>query len=141
MGIEWQDDMATGIEGIDNQHREIFARFALFSDACSDGSGADELLRLLDFLAEYTAQHFLEEQEAMADADYPLLGAQEKAHQTFKDDFCRLRELVGKEGPGLETTLNEKRTMIRWLINHICHMDKAFADFLTANRTAPNETP
>ena len=31
MSIEWQEDIATGIESIDNQHREIFSRFALFS--------------------------------------------------------------------------------------------------------------
>jgi hemerythrin len=132
MGIEWQEDLATGIEGIDNQHREIFARFALFSTACSDGQASEEMLRLLDFLADYTAVHFREEQQAMADAEYPQLAEQEKAHGGFLAEFARLRELVEGNDPSLEAILNGKRTMVRWLINHISHMDKAFADFLTA---------
>ena len=137
MSIDWREDMATGIENIDNQHKEIFARFALFSDACSDGRGGDELLTLVKFLAEYTAKHFREEEETLVGAEYPQLAAQMKAHASFLDDFIRLRGLVDEHPPGLEIILNEKRAMIQRLINHICHMDRAFAAFLTSTRHQP----
>jgi hemerythrin len=132
MSIEWQESLATGIETIDSQHKEIFVRFALFSSACSEGLGDVELLRLLAFLSEYTAVHFREEEEAMSDAGYPELAVQKESHVAFLADFGRLKELVEEKGPDLETILNEKRIMIRWLINHICHLDKAFADFITS---------
>lgn len=138
MSIYWQEDLATGIESIDNQHKEIFSRFALFSSACSDGSGEDELLNLIEFLVDYTAKHFREEEETMAGAEYPQLAAQEKAHTAFLDDFNRIRELVKENGPNLDNILEEKRAMIRWLINHISHMDRAFADFLATTRRLPN---
>jgi hemerythrin len=137
MSLDWQEDLATGIENIDNQHREIFARFALFSAACSDGKGGDELLRLMNFLSEYTVEHIRDEEEAMSAAEYPRLAEQEKEHAAFLDGFVRLRKLVEENGPSQEIILNEKRAMIRWLINHICHVDRAFADFLTATRHQP----
>jgi len=137
MSLDWQEDMATGIEVVDNQHKEIFARFTLFSQACSDGRGGDELLTLVKFLSEYTAEHFREEEETMDSAGYPQLAAQKKAHAAFLDDFNRLRGLVDEKSPSLEIILNEKRVMIQWLINHICRMDRAFADFLIPNRHQP----
>jgi len=137
VSIDWQEDLATGIESIDNQHKEIFARFTLFSEACSEGFAGDELLNLVEFLAEYTVEHFRDEEKIMAGAEYPQLAEQEKAHAAFLDDFGLLRQLVEENGPSLENILNEKRSMIRWLINHICHMDRKFADFITTARRQP----
>jgi hemerythrin len=129
MSLDWHEDLATGIEGIDTQHREIFARFALFSGACSDGKGGDELLNLIAFLTDYTAKHFHDEEQAMASAAYPELPAQQKAHADFLADFSRLKRLVEQQGASQEQVLAEKRTMVRWLVNHINHMDKAFAGY------------
>ncbi len=133
MSIDWQEDLSTGIESIDSQHKEIFARFAVFSDACADETAGVELLRLLDFLSEYTLKHFQDEEKAMADAEYPRLGEQEKAHTDFVSELGRFKTLVEINGPSMELVLNEKRAMIQWLIHHIRNMDRAFAEFLSSN--------
>lgn len=135
MSLEWQEVLVTGIESIDNQHREIFERFATFSAACSEGTASEELLNLLAFLATYTVNHFLEEEESMAAVDYPELLAQKEAHDTFIADLGRLKQFVDEGGPCLELVLTEKRTMIRWLINHISHLDRAYADYMSGDRT------
>jgi hypothetical protein len=36
MAINWQEDLATGVEIIDSQHKGIFARFVTFTTACND---------------------------------------------------------------------------------------------------------
>jgi hemerythrin len=141
MCIEWEDDLATGIDKIDNQHRVIFTRFAQFSSACVEGVAGDELVRLFKFLEGYTAVHFREEVEAMAGAKYPQIAAQETAHAAFLEEFARLRGLVEENGPVIENILNAKRAMIQWLINHIRHMDKAFADYLLATTRLPPPAP
>jgi hemerythrin len=134
MSIEWKEDLVTGLESIDNQHREIFARFSLFSDACSDGRGGDELLNLVDFLSVYTVEHFRDEEKTMDDVDYPRLASHEKEHAVFLEEFGRFKEIIEEKGPSLENILNKKRAMIRWLINHIGQMDRAFADFIRTTR-------
>src|SRR6185369_9913316 len=57
MSMEWNNNLATGIADIDNQHREIFSRVAKLTDACSDGRGKEEVLRLLLFLQDYIKEH------------------------------------------------------------------------------------
>jgi hemerythrin len=88
---------------------------------------------LLEFLEGYTAEHFRNEVAAMAGAEYPRLAEQEKAHAAFLGDFVRLRGVVTANGPSIENILEVKRVMIVWLINHIRHMDKAFAGYLATN--------
>ena len=37
MYIEWRDDLLTGVDEIDWQHKELFVRFNLLLDACQKG--------------------------------------------------------------------------------------------------------
>jgi hemerythrin len=63
MVIVWKEELATGYEGIDSQHKEMFRRFNDFQSACKQGKGLGELSSLLTFLDEYIRSHFaLEEQ-------------------------------------------------------------------------------
>ncbi len=134
MSIYWKEELATGIDYIDDQHKEIFARFETFSSACTDGTGSAELKELVDFLSDYTGHHFHDEELVMTGAKYPELPAQKAAHAEFLADFTRLKELVDGQEPGRETVLAEKRVMIQWLVNHISHMDRAFAEYYTGKR-------
>ena len=47
MVIVWKEELATGNEEIDNQHKEMFRRFNDFQSACKQGKGQDELSNLL----------------------------------------------------------------------------------------------
>ncbi len=130
MSIEWQEELATGITAIDEQHREIFARFSAFSSACNNGDAKEELTRLAQFLEDYTIGHFRNEEKAMLDADYPELSAQQKAHGFFTDGIAKLKAKLCEHEPDITEILEMKRFLIRWLIQHIKHLDMALAAFL-----------
>jgi hemerythrin len=83
MAIEWQEELATGIEHIDEQHKGIFARFAEFTTACNDGCANVELVNLMGFLEEYARNHFRDEEKAMLEAEYPDLSIHGKAINRF----------------------------------------------------------
>jgi hemerythrin len=133
MSIEWQEELATGIAAIDEQHKEIFARFAAFSTACSDGGGKEELAGLVHFLEEYANGHFRDEEKAMLDAEYEGLHVQQQAHRFFTGNVAELKRKVGENAPNMPEILELKRLLIRWLIQHIKQIDMAFADFLKAH--------
>jgi hemerythrin len=61
---------------------------------------------------------------------YPHLAAQKKAHRSFLDDLNRLEDDMGKGGVNTQHILAAKRLLVQWLIRHIRHMDKEFAQFL-----------
>jgi hemerythrin len=130
MAIEWQEELATGIGRIDAQHKEIFARFAAFSAACTTGCVKEELTNLIDFLEHYTRDHFSDEETSMREAEYPGLSIQQENHAEFLGDISELKRKIVDKDPDMAEILELKRLLIRWLIHHIKHLDMSFADFL-----------
>ena len=130
MAIEWQDDLATGIDLIDEQHKGIFDRFAEFKKACDEGCAKEDIVKLLLFLEDYTRDHFREEEEALQEAGDAELSAQQQAHKMFLNDIADLKRKIGEDGPAMLEILEMKRLLIRWLIQHIKHQDMAYVDLL-----------
>jgi hemerythrin len=130
MAIEWQDELATGIEQIDEQHKGIFARFAAFTTACNDGSARADVLNFMEFLEGYTRDHFRDEEKALHDAHYPDLSIQQESHKIFLRELAELKGKVDGHGVDMAEILEMKRLLIRWLIQHINHLDMAYVDFL-----------
>jgi hemerythrin len=48
----------------------------------------------------------------------------------YLDEVTELKRKVGEKEPDMSEIMETKRLLIRWLIQHIKHLDKAFADFL-----------
>ena len=51
MSIVWTDDLATGVDAIDIQHKELFKRIDNLLDSCRLGKGRDELKNVIQFLS------------------------------------------------------------------------------------------
>lgn len=137
MALDWQDELATGIDIIDAQHKGIFERFAAFETACDDGSANDEFVKLMDFLADYTRDHFRDEENALLKVQYPGLSIQQENHKMFLNEIAELKHKVGEKEPDMPEILKMKRLLIRWLIQHVKHLDMAYVDFLKG--TAANQ--
>jgi len=137
MTLDWQEELATGIEGIDEQHKGIFAMFVAFNTAYNDGNANEELVKLVDYLADYTRDHFRDEEKALLEADYPDLSIQQENHKSFLNEITAFKRKVSENGPDMPEILEMKRLLIRWLIQHIKHLDMAYVDVLkekAANR-------
>lgn len=76
--IEWLDQYSVGVESIDNQHKELFARINKLLDACSQGEGKKVLPEVLDFLGDYVVFHFSTEEKYMKEYLYPPLCCSQK---------------------------------------------------------------
>ena len=62
MAIEWTEDLATGVNKIDNQHKELFKRINNLLEACNQGRGKNEVEKVIKFLDDYVIIHFSEEE-------------------------------------------------------------------------------
>ncbi|MBI5655998.1 MAG: hemerythrin family protein [Geobacter sp.] len=130
MSLAWDETLVTGISEIDEQHQEIFSRFTAFSDACGKGAGNEGLQELVAFLEEYTASHFEYEENAMRRSGFPQLSSHRDEHRTFMADFTHLKSKIGDPDNNREALILAERIMIKWLIIHIGHHDKALAEHL-----------
>ena len=130
MGIEWSNELNTGIEEIDKQHRELFARFNSLLEAYSAGKGKDEIIGFHDFLTSYVQEHFKSEEEMMLRHSYPGYDEQLIEHESFRTQLSEIRQ-------NLMATKIENNDLISigdcvadWLIDHIHKKDRLFGEFL-----------
>lgn len=135
MSIEWQDDLSLGIPELDEQHHEIFRRFAAFSEACQQEQGQEVLMELLSFMHLYATRHFASEEQLMAEYHYPGLEEQMLHHAQFQHDLEEFAEKVSAGGVNQELALSVKGKLIRWLILHIRDLDRRMVEFVKAAQT------
>ncbi|KAF0221420.1 MAG: hypothetical protein FD174_558 [Geobacteraceae bacterium] len=137
MGIEWYDDLAVGVDTIDNQHKELFQRFDALLQACNSGRGREEITRLFMFLNDYVVIHFREEEKLQRDCGYPEFHAHRREHAVFIGKLSELEKELVSEGASLPVIVKTNNVMIDWLINHISKTDKKIGEFLRREGGTP----
>ena len=130
MAIEWNNNLTTGVEEIDTQHKELFSRFDRLLTACNEGKGKDEVMRLLLFLDDYIKSHFAAEEALQIGSNYPGYADHKEQHISFIKDVDRLESQFRTEGATLPLVIQTNQTLVAWLIRHISRVDMEFAEFL-----------
>ena len=120
----WQDDLNTGIEVIDSQHRRIVE---MINHLHTMHSGTQRIVvgEVIDELVDYTLSHFAFEEALMEDAGYSFSHAHKRVHDIFTK---RVAEYRMRFSAGEDVTDELKNMLSRWLFNHIRSDDKAYAD-------------
>lgn len=134
MKIEWNEDLAVGIEDIDDQHKELFNRFNKLLDACSSGSGKAEIGSTLLFLDEYVQVHFRDEEKLQVAHAFPDYPAHHEQHRIFVDKLESFKTEMLTTGATLSLTIATNTLLIDWLVNHISRMDRKLGEFLKKNK-------
>jgi hemerythrin len=130
MPIEWTNSLATGVTEIDGQHKEIFKRVRRLSDACSEGKGREEVLKLLLFLEDYVKEHFAAEEKLQVRSGYPEYAQHKSQHTRFIADIARLATAFKTEGATLSLVIMTNKTLTAWLVQHISKTDMELAAHL-----------
>jgi hemerythrin len=137
MVIHWNEELATGNEEIDNQHKELFRRFNNFQSACKQGKGQDEVSNLLTFLGEYVRSHFALEEHLQINHDYPGYLKHKAEHDGFICNFRKLEDQLKTQGPTSTLLIQTNMALVTWLMRHFTWMDKDLANFL--HTAMPNQ--
>jgi hemerythrin len=130
MRIEWDEGYSLGVEELDSQHRELFSRFNELISACDAGNGADEALRMLEFLTTYVAVHFAEEEALQRRYGYPDAYRHQDEHDAFVRELTGLEQQVRVQGPIPRLVATTNQIVAVWLIDHISRADAEFARYL-----------
>lgn len=130
MPFKWTEDLATGLEDLDRQHKEIFRWAASFGEACRQGKGAGELEEIMKYLRQYSLDHFAYEEKYMSDYNYPGLALQRAHHNNFAETLGRLSSRLAAKGATGELAIETNVAVIDWFINHIITLDRAMAIWL-----------
>lgn len=115
--------MGTGFPDIDAQHRELIDRLNQLLEGMRAGHGQDELLPILDFLADYTVRHFRHEEGCMARNRCAVAAANKTAHDRFLLTVAEFRRRLQENGPSVTLVIDAQRQLADWVRNHIVRTD------------------
>jgi hemerythrin-like metal-binding protein len=130
--IVWTKAIATLIENVDAQHRELFNHANRFFAAAVAGAPGEELGRLVEFMREYTLHHFRSEEEyfdRLLLTEEDLRRNNKKAHQAFIRDLVEFEQDLKRTEERQQLSREIQHWITNWLLLHIgkidCEMGKA----------------
>ena len=133
--MEWTEDLATGNETIDTQHKELFRRINDLVLAVHQSVCKYKISDVIKFLEDYISFHFDEEEGLMQGRSYPGYKAHKAQHEKFKRNFVRLKKdlikLDGGKKPGsYGLSVRTNQIVVDWIVEHIARVDRLFGEFL-----------
>lgn len=130
MAIEWTPDLSVGVKHIDDQHKIWFEKANGLFEAGKAQKAKEYINSMIDFLDEYTQQHFRDEEAYMEEIGYPEIDVQRKAHASFVEKLAKLKSDYNKTGGNILVIINANQMIIDWLTNHIRKMDKKIGEYV-----------
>lgn len=128
----WDEIYRVGIPTIDEQHRRLFDIANRFHDAVVRREGRPALLAVFDELAEYTAYHFREEEQRMAEVGYPDLLKHRGYHERLVGLVVTYRKQLSEGVDGIEARATDFIKM--WLNAHVLGTDKEIGKYALERR-------
>jgi hemerythrin len=131
--MEWNENLATGVQEIDDQHKELISRINGVLDACNERKGKEVVEETLDFLGAYVIEHFRAEERLQQRYNYPTYDLHKDLHDQFIERLKELKNKFSEEGANLTLVLQVNRVIVEWFIAHINKVDKEFAKYMRDN--------
>lgn len=126
--LEWREDLEIGIPEIDSQHRELFIRLRDFFQACDEGRGTDELIKMLQFLDDYVDVHFKAEERYQKEIGFSDQKMHKELHRRFRQQLLDVKRQFLTGGTSKEVVASINRLLLTWLLEHISEFDRKMAD-------------
>jgi len=132
--VIWEDKYSTGIEMIDNQHRQLVELTNQLYLACFAGDEAlstvfkDAMSRMV----EYVRFHFSAELKLLNEINYPDYHNHKKMHDNLVQDILDAAKDYN-EGKKFVPN-NFVRTLKDWIFGHIAVYDKIYAAYIAEQK-------
>ncbi len=127
--LEWDSKLETGIELIDNHHRELIRRIDALEVAVLAGKAKSELVMMLEYLASYVDEHFEAEEEMMMKVNYPDFSRHHEEHKKFRAIYARILQEYRVRGADSYLAMELDRQVRKWFEHHLMVTDAAYVPF------------
>lgn len=128
--MEWNDSIATGVEAIDNQHREIINHVNHVLGCCGREESRENVYQALDNLGSYTIEHFQYEEKIQKEKQYPEYGTHRREHDALVELLQGLLSQFENGEPYTAITWRANSDLSQRLWQHFSESDKAFTTYL-----------
>lgn len=120
----WTDEMETGIDVIDEQHKRIVDYIYQLEWAIKH-KDRESVGEVLSELTDYTLTHFAFEESMMEEAGYRMTKPHKSVHDIFTKRVARYQERFDA-GEDISGQLNSM--LSTWLVHHIMRDDMLYVE-------------
>ncbi len=131
-GFVLTDELLTGIDEIDTQHRKLFQLVNGLNAAIALKESHTIVGQTIGELVEYTRTHFATEEAIMARCHYPQIAQHKKEHKKLLHRVLIFKNMYEHGAPNIESEI--LCFLKDWLLNHIEKTDMDYAPFAQAHR-------
>lgn len=133
--IEWSEQMATGIDKIDKQHRYLISTLARANSKLLTGHDSTLLSEIAKDLLNYALIHFEAEEDLMKRHGYAEAFPEQAAahiaqHRTFSHQVVSIRDNLREGRPVSRVAV--LKYLNEWLRNHVLGIDQQLGAFVRA---------
>lgn len=128
--IVFSDDLLTGIEVIDLQHKEYFQKMNDLLDDCAEGMNPKLLQEAFKFLDFFMIHHFATEESLMKEFKYPAFKTHKDKHHEFRVEIHNLEKRFRLKGFSKELTMKLDYLLVKWFVDQVKHDDFQLSKFL-----------
>lgn len=120
ISIIWTDDLAVGIQEIDDQHRQLFTLLSDFYTKLQKGAGREVQAKMLEDLMTHAGSHFIMEESYLQ--GHPDLMQHRQDHYSFIKKMNQFeREYLHGD---ISLAVDLVNYVADWLQGHISDTDK-----------------
>ena len=128
--IPWSNEYELGNDFVDSQHKKLFEIVNNIGNSCLEGGDVNTLSKTLDFLLQYTVQHFHDEEALQLKCNFPEYEYHKKLHRDFETIVSEkvLEFKIKGSTKDLSDAVND--IVIEWLVYHILKEDMKIGEYL-----------
>ena len=119
MAYEFTSELETGNELIDSEHKELIDAINNLLLACGEGKGRGEIRKTLEFLNDYIAYHFSDEEKLQRQYGYPDYENHKRYHEEYKRIVAGILNEFEQGGATVALVSKSNQAIAGWLLNHI----------------------
>jgi hemerythrin-like metal-binding protein len=133
--LEWTPALATGIEEIDAEHREILRRAGAVEASLLEGRPLPDSVETLEFLATYSKSHFEHEQRLMGETGYPDSAGHAARHLEIGRQIRSMQLGLSGGEPAMALAVRISYFLRTYIVEHIRTDDRGLADWYREHRS------
>jgi len=124
MALEWKDEFNSGVEEVDEQHKQLVGLLNSLEQLIAEGiDSGPEVESLLDSLASDTVAHFSFEEGCMMRYKCPAAQQNKEAHAQFLKIFTGFQNEIEENGLDSALLTRLHGTAAGWFVAHILTVD------------------
>ena len=128
--VVWNEKYSTGIQLIDDQHKELLKLTNELFNSCQEGdhSAGNTFRKILHSIVDYVKYHFSAEEKIFENINYPMAAEHKKQHESFVKRILEDAKSF-EEGKNI-IPITFARFLKDWILTHIAVHDKQYANFI-----------